>query len=96
MNYLQVIADEIKAHVSVESIPREDTDALFLIYASLLLAKGCAVTAKDVHDAWGAWMSRTNPTHESLQPYDQLSEATRKEDSPFLAAILNVARQRNL
>jgi hypothetical protein len=64
-----------------------DTDALFLIYAVLMRAKGADVTAADVHDAWVAWMQQRDPDHPALVPFDALDPATQREDEPYAQAI---------
>lgn len=91
MNYLERVADEIRREVAAGDLPEDDPSPLFLVYAVLLLAKGSSVTAQDVHNAWVAWTSPRDPTHESLVPFEQLSAETRSEDSPFVAAIRAVA-----
>lgn len=73
------------------SIPQR-ADELFLIYAVLLLAKGTETQASNVHDAWCAWMTTEDPSHESIRPYCTLDEETRAQDAPFLAAIQEAAR----
>lgn len=91
MNYLQDIADAIQAEVPADQLPNEDASALFRIYAVLALAKGSAVTAEDVHNGWAAWMTASNPTHESVEPFDQLSRKIQSDDEPFVKAIRTVA-----
>jgi hypothetical protein len=66
---------------------------LFLIYASLALAKGSEVDRRDVHNAWAAWMASRNPDHESIRPYEELSAQTKEEDDPFVAAIRGAVRE---
>jgi hypothetical protein len=52
------------------------------------------VTAEDIHDAWTAWMEIHGEHHESMVPFEQLPQAVRVEDSPFVAAIQAVARRK--
>ena len=40
-------------------------------------------------------MARTDPTHESIRPYDELAPSVRDEDAPFLTAIRQAARTRH-
>lgn len=87
MNYLEELAVRIRAEVPPDALPDEDTDLLFLIYAVLARAKGEAVVAADVHDAWVAWMTSRGETHESMRDFDQLEGDVKAEDSPFVAAI---------
>ncbi len=87
MNYLEQLAQRIRDEVPAEALPDEDTDLLFLIYAVLARAKGEAVTAADVHDAWVAWITSRGEHHESMREFDQLKGDVKAEDSPFVAAI---------
>lgn len=96
MNYIQKLATEIKDNTPPDAAPDEGTDDLFLIYACLALAKGSSTTSADVHNAWSAWMSKTNPNHESIKPFDELPHETRQEDSPFVQAIRSVAERYGL
>ncbi len=91
MNYIVDVAQRIRREVPPELIPEGDTDPLFLIYAVLALALGDKVRARDVHDAWAAWMSQQNPAHESVKPFDDLDEETQAQDEPFAEAIRRVA-----
>ena len=70
MTYLERLADEIRSEVAGDA--GENNDALFLIYAVLLLAKGEQVTREDVHNAWVAWMLSEGAAHESIVPYVDL------------------------
>lgn len=91
MNYLQATAAAISDLLPNEILPDADVDQLLLLYAVLARAKGMAVTTEDVHDAWVAWMTVSNPQHRSLRPYRDLDEQTRSQDEPFVAAIHRVA-----
>lgn len=91
MNYLTDLGDEIRRELPENLVPPDDAEQLFTIYAVLLLSKGAAVTAADVHNAWVAWMVCRGETHRSMVPFDRLDRATRAEDSPFVAAIQRVA-----
>lgn len=95
MTYLESIAAQIQRSAAPEALPDEDTRALFLGYAVLLLAKGDAVTHEDVHNAWTAWMVGRGERHESMIPFNELPPDTKAEDSPFVEAIRAVARQRS-
>jgi hypothetical protein len=57
------------------------------IYAVLCLAKGIAVTKRDVHDAWAAWRVETCPDHGALVPFEQLSGDVQALDGPYRDAI---------
>jgi ketosteroid isomerase-like protein len=90
-NYLIEVAASIREAVGESAVAAGDADALFRIYAVLALAKGAATAPEDVHNAWVAWVSATNPDHESARPYFELDEATRKQDDVFLRAVHDVA-----
>src|SRR4051812_40575719 len=70
-NYVEEVAREIRREVPPDVLPDEDSEELFLMYATLVLSKGASVTARDVHDAWSAWMTAKDPDHESIKPYDE-------------------------
>lgn len=93
MTYLDPLADLIRACLSPDAEPPEESAALFRMYAVLLKAKGTEVTDEDVHDAWSAWMQTVNSAHEALIPYADLDPATRAFDSPYAEAIRRAARQ---
>ena len=93
MNYLLRIADRIRHLLPREILPA-DADALLLIYAVLARAKVEATTAEDVHDAWTAWMLIRGERHPSMRAFDELSEAVRREDEPFVQAIRTAADER--
>jgi hypothetical protein len=63
------------------------------MYAVLALTVGKDVRAEDVHDAWSAWMTHYDPSHESIKPYARLRPETKKTDQPFVDAIRKVASQ---
>lgn len=91
-NYIDRIAMDI--HVAAEPGVDAWLDLeLYRIYAVLALAKGEAVTDRDVHDAWSAWASKYTPFHPSLIPFDELSEHVQSLDAPYTAAIHKVAQQ---
>jgi len=92
LNYLDDLADKIRAAVPRSHLPDDDTQDLFRMYALLLLAKGEDVDAADVHNAWVAWMASREPEHESLLPFEALSDDVASEDRPYVKAILLVAR----
>ena len=91
MSYLDELAAQIKHQVRADVLPQGDSASLFRLYALLLLAKGQAVTAADVHNAWAAWMQESNPDHPSIRPFGELDAETQAADAPFVAAIKAVA-----
>jgi hypothetical protein len=94
MSYLDADAQLIRSCLPACTGVPEDSDDLFVLYAVLMRAKGEGTQAADVHDAWSAWMSRSEPDHESIRPYDQLAPSVQEEDAPFLTAIHSAARAR--
>jgi hypothetical protein len=94
LTYLDDIGAEISAKLSPEDLPEGDIAPLMRLYAVLALAKGCATTDEDVHNAWVAWMAAIDPTHDALRPFADLDRETRREDAPFLHAIKSVAASR--
>jgi hypothetical protein len=95
MTYLDADADLIRNYLPEGTDVPEDSDYLFVLYAVLLRAKGPDTQASDVHDAWSAWMARTDPTHDSIRPYEDLPTSLRDEDAPFLTAIRQAAQTRH-
>src|ERR1700752_4307838 len=71
MTYLDELAQRIRDEVA-ESDQGETALDLFRLYAVLALAKGEAVQASDVHNAWVAWMQEREPDHEALKPFEEL------------------------
>jgi hypothetical protein len=96
MTYLDDLAAEIRSEVPDAVRLDEDTTDLYLIYAVLLLAKGDGATREDVHNAWAAWKAIRREDHESVRPFDELSDATKDEDSPFVTAIRQVAKRHGM
>ena len=86
MTYVGALANVIRSHVALELVP-DDSDDLFLIYAVLGLAKGAAVSASDVHDAWVAWCELRGEIHPSAIPFDDLDSDVKAKDQPFVDAI---------
>jgi len=93
MTYLDELAIEIERQVPGELVPDEDTSSLFRLYAVLALAKGQAVNAVDVHNAWVAWMQERDPAHRSIKPFEELDAETQAGDEPFVRAIRTVAER---
>jgi hypothetical protein len=91
MNYIKELADKIYDQIPPEVLPEaENIDELMLIYAVLASAKGKSITNEDVHNAWAAWMSFTNPDHRSITSYDSLAPDVQAQDTPFTEAIQRV------
>jgi hypothetical protein len=91
--YIEELARRIRSHVDADLVPEGDAEGLFLIYAVLALAKGKHVDRRDVHNGWAAWMVTRDPTHESIEPFDDLSPEKKREDDPFVSAIRAAATE---
>ena len=91
MNYLDELASQIRSAVPPSQLPDDDTRDLFRLYALLMLAKGGQVDAVDVHNAWVVWMATREPNHESLIPFEDLPAKVAAQDTPYVAAIRQVA-----
>lgn len=95
MNYLDEIGAKIRSRVSISDLPDENTHGLFRIYAVLLLAKGTSVTSEDVHNAWAAWMSEVDPSHDAIIPFSELPPCAAADDLPYAEAIRLTAEARS-
>jgi hypothetical protein len=93
VTYLDELAAEIESLVPADAVPDGDTRPLFRLYALLALAKGRAVDAADVHNAWAAWMNERDPSHRSLKPFEELDAETQASDAPFAEAIREVVQR---
>ena len=88
------MARAIRAATPPDLLPHQaDLDALFRFYAVLARAKGDAVTASDVHDAWSAWTLNRGEGHEAVVPFEALAPDAQVEDEPFVEAIRTAVRE---
>ena len=94
MSYLAQDAALIRAELPPQERLPATCDALFLLYAVLMRAKGEAVTAADVHDAWAAWTVSTRGEHQCLVPFESLDPDVQARDLPYVEAIRRAARRR--
>lgn len=92
MSYIRRLAKAIRDRVPAELVP-PDSEDLFLIYAALGRTRGDATSARDVHDAWVAWMEIHRRRHRSMRPFEELPNEVRREDEPFVEAIRAALRQ---
>ena len=92
MNYIERDAELIRQQIPDGTEIPVHSEVLFRAYAVLMRAKGANTRCEDVHDAWAAWISETDPDHEAARPFDQLDAETRSADAPFLQAIIQAAR----
>jgi hypothetical protein len=91
VNYLDQLAAAIQLAAEPESLPPDTDTPLYRVYAVLLLAKGQAVTAEDVHNAWAAWASEHEPESRHLVPFKELSLEVQQRDRVYVDAIHRVA-----
>ncbi len=91
LNYIDGIAERIRREVPPDLLPEGNTALLFRMYAVLALTVGEEVEARNVHDAWSAWMSQSDPEHDSIQPFERLPKDVQAQDEPFVEAIRKVA-----
>lgn len=91
MSYLDEIASAVRAALPADVEVPDDTQELFVLYAVLVRTCGERTTARDVHDAWSAWMGAKDPSHTSLVPFEELAPEVQSEDTPFVQAIREVA-----
>jgi hypothetical protein len=96
LNYIDALADAIREQVPPDLVPDGDTTVLFRIYALLALVRGDGVQCEDVHDAWSAWISASDPGHPSVVAYADLTPDVQAADAPYAEAIRAVARRRGL
>ncbi len=91
MNYIDALADRVRAALPEGLRPAGEARQLYRLYALLVLVRGSGTTAEDVHDAWSVWMAGLDPTHRSLIPFPELDHHTQLADRPYLDAIRGVA-----
>jgi hypothetical protein len=91
LSYLDKIAAQVRAELPSSELPGAEGDALFRLYAVLVLVKGEQTEAADVHDVWVAWKSERDPADPDIRPFAELDRPTRAADEPFAAAIRGVA-----
>lgn len=71
----------------------DHTGSLLDLYTLLVLVTGEETTLKNVHDAWAVWSNRTDPTHRSIVPLEDLPPATQELDRTYVEAIRLTAHQ---
>lgn len=91
MNYLLTIAEEISQELDPSLIPPEDAEKLMVLYALLCISIGGAVSRRNVHDAWNAWMLQRGADHPAMIPFELLPEGVQSADQPFVDAIRAVS-----
>jgi hypothetical protein len=81
----------VRAESPSSSLAETDAEALFRLYAVLVLVKGEQTEAADVHDVWAAWKAERDPENADIVPFDELDSGTKAADEPFVRAIRAVA-----
>ena len=84
MNYIQKAKEELRKEIDVP-------DDLLDLYTLLVIIMMRSTTKEDVHDAWSVWQNKTNPTHKSLIPFDELTSEVQELDREYRDAIIKVA-----
>jgi hypothetical protein len=97
MSYLDDLATTIRDHAIAAGLVTPDLatcnlNSLFRLYAVLALAKGEAVTAEDVHNAWAAWRQDGDGDDSAVRPFRELDPETQDEDRPYVEAIRSALR----
>ena len=96
LNYISAIARMLRSTIDDDLLPDGPIDGLLLNYAIVVLSVGEETSARDVHNAWAAWMAAVDRNHKSLVPFESLDRATAMSDEPFAEAIRSVARELTL
>ena len=91
MAYLDEIAAQVRALSPPAQLEEADAEALFRLYAVLVLVKGEDTSAADVHHVWVAWKAERDPADPDIRPFEDLDERTQQADEPFARAIRDVA-----
>lgn len=87
MDYITTRAQRIFELAHGGGAPSKEDAILYRMYAVLSFAKGTATTARDVHDAWSAWIVDSYPDHRSLRPFDELAPEVQRADDLYVSAI---------
>ena len=93
MNYLDHIARDIERAIPAQTRPADDAQAMYRLYALLVLTRGTGTSLADVHNAWSVWMLERGMDHESLVPFEELPAEVQREDEPFQRAIISIAQR---
>lgn len=65
------------------------------LYNLLVWVRGENTTWEDVHNAWSVWRTKTQPNHQSLVPFNELSKKVQAMDKEYADAIKLVAKEFN-
>ena len=94
LSYIGQIADRIRVECGIGA---KAEPLVYLVYATLALAKGTDVSAPDVHNAWAAVAEYHRSLHDTaaddadLMPFWSLPARIRAKDERFAEAIRRVA-----
>jgi len=88
MNYIEKVKTELDLILEMEVTPYE---GLLDVYALLVFTVGKNCTNENIHDAWSIWMSKTEPNHKSLIPFNELTKETQDLDSKYRDAVIKVS-----
>ena len=86
MNYV----DKIR-QLLVQVVPN-DHDALVDLFTLLVLTRGSAVTASDIHDAVSVWSNMYDRDCPNLIPFKFISDSLKERERQYLLAVQAVAK----
>lgn len=87
-NYIEQVRADLAKRIDVEP-------ALLDLYTLLAIVRGAQTTWEDVHDAWSVWANQTQPNHQSIVPFDELSKRVQEMDKEYADAIKATASEIN-
>lgn len=89
MNYVQNVQALLDEELKMKGA---DYEGLLEVYTLLVITKGENCTNEDVHDAWSIWQNKTQPSHRSLIPFEQLTKKVQDLDDQYRLAIIKVSK----
>jgi len=89
MNYINKIYDLLDNELKLKNTPYED---LLETYGLLVLIVGENCTNENIHDAWSIWKNKTDSTHKSLKPFNELTKEVQNLDEPYRLAVVKVSK----
>jgi hypothetical protein len=94
--YKLALQSWVDSIVKETGLRKEDPEhvPLILMYTLMAMHKGEETTQQHIHDAWALWTLyiRDLPNHESMLPYEQLTERVKALDKIDMWAIRETAR----
>ena len=88
-NYIEEVKDMLESELKMRGT---DYEGLLDVYGLLVLTVGENCTNKHIHDAWSIWQNRTEPTHKSLKPFNELTKEVQDLDELYRQAVIKVAK----